>query len=122
MPAQEPQQGKRRHRTLKEHHADIISGYRMVKDAWMDVAVAEVLRDVVAAVAISDGGMHTCVECEYENERDLEELVAWHEKNAGMLDRWLQFRGCHLMRTVSIGGCGHASMPWQVEERKKRAA
>ena len=46
----------------------------------MDVAVAEVLRDVVAAVAISDGGMHTCVECEYENERDLEELVAWHEK------------------------------------------
>ena len=80
---------------------------------------------VVAAydllLAVSEGGTRTCVECEYENERDLYELEEWHAKNVDMLDRWLQLKGCHLMRTVSVGGCGHVSMPWQLEERRKRA-
>ena len=91
----------------------------MVKCLWMDVEVAEVVRDMVSALAISDGGMRTCVECEYENERDLEELMEWQGKNADMIDRWLQLKGCHLMKTVSVGGCGHVSMPWQLEERRK---
>jgi hypothetical protein len=73
---------------------------------------------MVAALAISDGGLRMCVECEYENERDLEELLEWQEKNNDTIMRWLQLKGCHLFKTVSVGGCGHVSMPWQLEERK----
>ena len=119
--AQDEQQGKRHRRTLKELHRDLLSGYQMVKMAWMDVEVAKVVDDMVSALAVSEGGTRTCVECEYENERDLYELEEWHAKNVDMLDRWLQLKGCHLMRTVSVGGCGHVSMPWQLEERRKRA-
>ena len=114
-------QGKRHHRSLKEHHRDLLTGYQKVKCLWMDVEVAEVVRDMVAALAISDGGLRMCVECEYENERDLEELLEWQEKNNDTIMRWLQLKGCHLFKTVSVGGCGHVSMPWQLSERKKRS-
>ena len=59
--------------------------------------------------------------CMYENKRDMIELMKWERKNSETIDRWLQLKGCHLFYTCSIGGCQHASMPWQVEERKKRS-
>ena len=45
----------------------------------------------------------------------------WEARNLETIDRWLQLKGCHLFKTVAVGGCKHASMPWQLEERKKRA-
>ena len=115
------QHSRRYRKTNQEVLDDYVSGYKEVKRAWMDVEVAEVMDDIVYAIVDSIGGTHECEMCAYENKRDLFELTLWEQENSGTIDRWLQLKGCHLFKTVSVGGCGHLSMPWQVEERKKRA-
>ena len=98
----------------------MISARQEVKNAYMYVEVCEVMEDILYALSVSIGGTYECEMCMYENKRDMIELKIWEKKNSGMIERWLQLKGAHLMKSVSIGGCGHASMPWQVEERKKR--
>ena len=118
---QAEQHGRRHRKTNQEVLDDYISARQEVKNAYMYVEVCEVMEDILYAMSTSLGGTYECEMCMYENKRDMIELKIWEKKNSGMIDRWLQLKGAHLMKSVSIGGCGHASMPWQVEERKNRA-
>ena len=117
---QAEQHGRRHRKTNQEVLDDYISARQEVKNAYMYVEVCEVMEDILYAMVTSCGGEYECEMCMYENKRDMIELKIWEKKNTGMIERWLQLKGAHLMKSVSIGGCGHASMPWQVEERKKR--
>ena len=115
-----PQHGKRRktQQILEEMARLEIE----VENATIEVAVLQTLEDINTALTlVSMGGAHSCAECEYLNVRENEELAVWEAENVETIERWLRWRGCHLFKTRSIGGCGHATMKWQVEERKKRA-
>ena len=94
---------------------------KQLEDATAELAALRTMEDILSALEIANGGARSCVECEYLNVREHEMLDEWEEKNADIIERWLRWRGCHLFKTVSIGICGHATMKWQVEERKKRA-
>ena len=118
---QAEQHGRRHRKTNQEVLDDYISARQEVKNAYMYVEVCKVMEDILYAMVASGGGTIDCEMCEYENKRDMHELMLWEQKNSETIDRWLRFRGCHLFRTVSVGGCKHASMPWQLEERKKCA-
>ena len=100
----------------------MISARQEVKNAYMYVEVCEVMEDILYALSVSIGGTYECEMCMYENKRDMVELkqAVGNEKFGHDRPLGLQLKGAHLMKSVSIGGCGHASMPWQVEERKKR--
>ena len=114
-----PQHGKRRktQQILEEMARLEIE----LKDALAEVAVLQTMDDMMSALLLSNGGAHSCVQCEYLNVRENAELAVWEAENADTIERWLRWRRCHLFKTVSIGGCGHVTMKWQVEERKKRA-
>ena len=122
MCAPQPEQHGRRHRKTNQEVLDeVISLRQEVKNAYMYVEVCKVMEDILYAMVTSCGGEYECEMCMYENKRDMLELKLWERENSGTIDRWLQLKGAHLMKSCSIGGCGHASMPWQVEERKKRS-
>ena len=118
---QTEQHGRRHRKTNQEVLDDLISLRQEVKNRYMYVEVCKVMEDMLYALIASGGGTIDCEMCEYENKRDMQELILWEAINSETIERWLQLRGCHLMKTVSVGGCKHASMPWQQEERKKRA-
>ena len=123
---QTEQHGRRHRKTNQEVLDDYVSARQEVKNAYMYVEVCNcmVMEDMlcrVYALITSVGGEYDCEMCMYEDKRDMQELMLWEAINSETIERWLQLRGCHLMKTVSVGGCKHASMPWQLEERKKRA-
>ena len=95
--------------------------HKQLEDATAELAAYETMEDILLALTLSAGGAYSCVECEYLNVRENAELAIWEHKNVDIIERWLRWRGCHLFKTVSIGGCKHVTMKWQVEERKKRA-
>ena len=94
---------------------------KQLEDATAELAAFQTMEDMLSALVLSIGGARSCVECEYLNVREWQELTVWEQKNAGIIERWLRWKGCHLFKMVSIGGCEHVTMKWQVEERKKRA-
>ena len=94
---------------------------KQLEDACAELAYHQTMVDILSALDLSNGGARSCAECEYLNVREAEELAAWEHENDGIIERWLRWKGCHLFKTVSIGGCEHVTMKWQVEERKKRA-
>ena len=94
---------------------------KQLKDANAELAAHQTMTDILSALDLSNGGARSCVECEYLNVREDEELAVWEQENYAVIERWLRWKGCHLFKTVSLGGCEHVTMKWQVEERKKRA-
>ena len=83
-----------------------------------EAAAVLTYEDIYEVLVSTDAGRKQCTVCAYMNLREREELDAWEEKNADVIDRWLRYRQCHLFRTVSVGGCGHAFLPWQEEARR----
>ena len=118
--AQSPPQHGKRHKTQKimEEMARLEIQF---KNALAEVAVLQTMDDMMSAFVLSNGGARSCVQCEYLNVRENAELAVWEAENSDTIERWLRWRRCHLFKTVSIGGCGHVTMKWQVEDRKKRA-
>ena len=93
---------------------------KQLEDATAELAAYETMQDILTALVLSIGGARSCVECEYLNVRENAELAVWQEENVDTIECWLRWKACHLFKTVSIGGCKHVTMKWQVEERKKR--
>ena len=121
MRAPQAEQHGRRHRKTNQEVLDgYISARQEVKNAYMYVEVCKVMEDILYAMVTSGGGTIECEMCAYENKRDMLELMTWETENIDTIERWLRFKGCHLFKSVAVGGCGHASMPWQLEEREKR--
>ena len=114
------QHGRRHRKTNQEVLDEVISLRQELKNATMYVEVCEVMDDIMYAMVTSCGGTYECPQCMYENKRDMLELKLWERENSETIERWLQLKGCHLFRSASIGGCGHVTMPWQVEARKNR--
>ena len=115
--AQSPQHG---HRRKTQKLIEELQRLQLVIDeATIELAVKETMADLMTAMVISVGGRRSCPACEYLNAKELEELAIWEAENGETLESWLRWQGCHLMKTVSIGGCGHATMPWQAEARRK---
>ena len=118
--AQSPAQHGKRHKTQKilEEMARLEIE---VEDATIEVACGMCLMDMMKALDYTKNGALECIQCEYMNVREADELLRWEKENSGMIDRWLRFRHYAVTKAVSVGGCGHTSMRWQVEERMKNA-
>ena len=114
-----PQHGKRR--KTQEILEEMARLEIEIEDATIDVACTMCLLDMMKALDYTKNGTVECIQCEYMNVREADELLLWEQENSGMIDRWLRFRHYAVTKAVSVGGCGHASMRWQVEERMKNA-
>ena len=118
--AQSPPQHGKRHKTqqILEEMARLEIE---IEDATIEVACAQCLLDMMKALTYTENGALECIQCEYMNVREADELLLWEAENSETIDRWLRFRHYLLLKGVSTGGCGHTSMRWQVEERKNNA-